>query len=182
VIAVCGVPASGKSHLARALAESAGLPQLSSDITRKRLRGLAPTQPASSETYSTEWNARTYAELGRRAGQAVGENRGAIVDATFRHLADREAFASAFGCAAPLLFIECQAPSAVLAQRAARREHDRGQASDAGVAVVLREQRMWEPLDEVPAHAHLALRTDRHLDEIVGDVLALLDRRLVALA
>ncbi len=35
LIVVCGVPASGKSHLARALAERSALPHLSSDVTRK---------------------------------------------------------------------------------------------------------------------------------------------------
>jgi hypothetical protein len=53
--------------------------------------------------------------------------------------------------------------------------------SDADVTIALREQRAWEPLDEVPAPAHIALRTDRRLDEIVGDALALLDRRLLEL-
>jgi hypothetical protein len=61
-------------------------------------------------------------------------------------------------------------------------EHDPQPVSDADVAVVLREQQKWEPLDEVPANAHLALRTDRPLDQTVGDVLALLDRRLLELA
>jgi uncharacterized protein len=182
VIVVCGVPASGKSLLAQALGGLSGLPHLSSDLTRKRLRGLRSTQRASSETYSTDWNARTYAELGRKAAQAITTRRGAIVDATFRHLADRQAFASALGDSAPLMFVECQAPRSVLAQRAARREHDPQRVSDADVAVVLHEQQTWEPLDEVPANAHLALRTDRPLDQTVGDVLALLDRRLRELA
>jgi aminoglycoside phosphotransferase family enzyme/predicted kinase len=181
-IVVCGVPASGKSHLARALAEASGLPHLSSDFTRKRLRGQPSTHRASGAAYSADWNARTYGELAHRAARALATNRGAIIDATFRHLADRQAFASAFGSAAPMLFVECQAPRAVLAQRAVRREHDPERVSDADVAVVLREQQTWEPLDEVPAHAHLALRTDRPLEKIVGDVLALLDRRLVELA
>ena len=40
----------------------------------------------------------------------------------------------------------------------------------------------WEPLDEVPAGAHLALRTDHPMEQITGDVLALLDRRLAGVA
>ena len=178
VIVVCGVPASGKSHLARALAESSGLPHLSSDITRKRLAGLTATQRAPSGTYGSQFNARTYRELARRAAQAVAAHGGAIVDATFRHLADREAFASAFAGRAPLLFIECDASRAILVQRAARRDREPLRVSDAGLGVALRERETWEPLDEVPASAHVALRTDRPLDAIVGDVLALLDRRL----
>ena len=182
VIVVCGVPASGKSGLARALAEVSGLPHLSSDVTRKRLAGLAATHRASSEVYNSEFNARTYAELARRAVREVATNRGAIVDATFRRLTDRQAFASSFAGTAPLLFIECQTPRAVLAQRAAKREHDPARVSDADLGVVLREHETWEPLDELPANAYLALRTDRPLEELVGDVLALLDHRWARLA
>ncbi len=179
VIVVCGLPASGKSHRAGALAQLSGLPHLSSDVTRKRLAGIRATQRASSGSYSAEWNARTYAELAHRAGQALASSGGAIVDATFRHLPDRQAFVSALEVRAPLLFVECRAPRAVLAERAARRECDPQRVSDADATIVQRELERWEPLDEVPASAHLALRTDRPLAQIVQDALALLDRRLL---
>ena len=180
-IVVCGVPASGKSHLAHALAERSGLPHLSSDVIRKRLAGLRPTERAPGETYSADWNARTYAELGNRASGALAGNGGVIVDATFRHRDDRRVFTAALGAARQVVFIECQAPGPVLAQRAAQREHDRYRVSDASLAVVLREQRGWDALDEVPASAHLTVRTDRPVEQIIADVLALLDRRLAEL-
>jgi predicted kinase len=182
VIVVCGVPASGKSYLARALAAAAGLPHLSSDVTRKRLAGLAATQRAPIESYSAEWNARTYAELGRRAAETVTRCGGAIVDATFRHVADRLSYASAFPAAPPTLFVECQAPREVLAQRAARREQDPERVSDADTSVVLREHTAWEPLDEVPVGAHLVVRTDRPAPQILAELMALIDRRLFQLA
>ncbi len=182
VIVVCGLPASGKTHLAGALAQLSGLPHLSSDVTRKRLAGIRATQHAPAGSYSAEWNARTYAELARRAAQALATSGGAIVDATFRHLADRQAFAAALGLAAPLLFVECQAPGAVLAERAARRERDPQRASDADAAIVRGELESWEPLDEVPATVHLRLRTDRPLQQVLGDVRALLDQRLLDVA
>jgi aminoglycoside phosphotransferase family enzyme/predicted kinase len=181
VIVVCGVPASGKSHLAAELAAISGMPHISSDETRKGLLGIRPTERASAETYAAGWNTRTYAALAGRASEALAAERGAIVDATFRHLADRDAFRSAFGSRAPLLFIECQAPGRVLVERAARRDRQRERTSDADVAVVARERGKWEPLDEVPAGGHLVVRTDRPLEEIVGDVLALFDRRLANL-
>jgi aminoglycoside phosphotransferase family enzyme len=89
VIAVCGVPGSGKSHLATALAERSGLPHLSSDLTRKRLAGVATDERAPKMTYSADWNVRTYAELARLTRKALADRGGAIVDATFRHVADR---------------------------------------------------------------------------------------------
>lgn len=182
LILVCGGPATGKSSLARALAERSGLAHLSSDLTRKRLVGVRATQRAGQAAYGADWNVRTYAELGRRAATLIRSSRGAIVDATFRHLADRQAFTAAFAGAAPTLFLECRAPVSVIAQRASRRARQRGRVSDADAAIAVREQQAWEPLDEVPAIHHVVLRADRPLDETVGDVLALLDRRLAALA
>jgi predicted kinase len=96
VIVVCGLPAAGKSHLARALAETSGLPHLSSDVTRKRLAGIRPRQRADDVAYSAEFNRLTYAELGRRAAREASRRGGALVDATFRHRVDRDAFADAF--------------------------------------------------------------------------------------
>jgi uncharacterized protein len=182
VIVVCGAPASGKSYLARALAERSGFAHIASDVARKRLVGVLPTQRAPGEAYSAEWNERTYAELGRRAKQEAEANRGAVVDATFRHRADRRVFATAFAAAAPVLFIECQAPTAVLAERARRRAHEPERVSDADVAITLRERQSWEPLEEVHSAAHVTVRTDRDIEKIVGDALALLDRRLPELS
>ncbi len=179
VIVVCGVPASGKSHLAGALADLSGLPHLSSDVTRKRLAGLSPTRRAPAATYSPAWNARVYAELARAARDALATSGGAVVDATFRQLPDRRAFASRLDGGASLLFVECQAPAVVLADRAARRERKARRVSDADAAIVTRERSNWSPLDEIPAAAHLMLRTDRPVEQIAGDILALLDQRLL---
>lgn len=177
-IVVCGVPASGKTHLAETLASLSGLAHLSSDITRKRLAGIAPAKRAPAQIYGAEFSALTYAELGRRAARQVAARGGAIVDATFRHRADRDAFAAAFAGAAPLLFVECQAPAAVLARRAAKRDREPGHVSDANLAVATRERSSWEPLDEVAPGAHLALRTDRRVEDTAVDLLALLDQRI----
>jgi predicted kinase len=182
VIIVCGVPAAGKSHLASALNQVSGLPHVSSDVTRKRLAGISPRQRAPSAVYSTEFNRLTYAELGRCAARETAARGGALVDATFRHRSDRDAFAEGFGDAAPLLFVECSAPMSVLAERAAQRDREPGRVSDASLSVVMRERSAWEPLDELPPEAHLTLRSDRPLAAQLADLLALLDRRIGQLA
>jgi aminoglycoside phosphotransferase family enzyme/predicted kinase len=178
VLVICGVPASGKSHLASTLAHASGLPLLSSDLVRKGLAGIAPSRPASPEHYGEEFNRSTYAELGRRAAAEREAHGGVLVDATFRHRRDRDAFAHAFSGAAPLLFVECVVPAAVLARRAISRERDPARVSDATLPIVLREQAAWDPLDEVAAGAHVPLRTDRPVHSIVADLLGLLDERL----
>jgi len=177
VLVLCGVPASGKSHLAQALADAGGMTRISSDVERKRLAGLRPHEPASDEHYTAAFSARTYAELGRLAAAGSGQPDVVIVDATFRRRADRDAFAQAFAGAAPLTFVECRAPDAVLEARAQRREPG-ATPSDATPAVARRERERWEPLDEVPGDDHLTLRTDRPVEQIAADVVAMLDQRL----
>ncbi len=42
----------------------------------------------------------------------------------------------------------------------------------------MREPTTWEPLREVPARSHVALRTDRPTEGILADLVASLDDRL----
>ena len=173
-------PAAGKTTLAGALSEASGLPHLSSDVVRKRAAGLAPDERAPLSAYSAEANRRTYAELGRRAAGEVGSHEGAIVDATFRHRADRAAFADAFADRAPLLFVECRTPFEVSAARARHRETEPGRISDASEAVVLSERDSWEPLDELERDSHITLDGDSPLEHQLAALQARLDSRLAA--
>ncbi len=180
VAVVCGLPASGKSRLASALGAAFGLEVLSSDVIRKELAGVRPEAQAEPSHYDEAHSLATYGLLGRRAARLMVADGGAIVDATFRRPADRAAFLSELGADTQRIYIECVAPPRVLLERAAAREQEPDRVSDATVAVVERERRSWVELDEVAAAEHLILRTDRGLDLIVGDVLALLDERLSA--
>lgn len=176
VLVICGVAASGKTHLARRVAAVSGLRHLSSDVTRKRLAGLAPTERAPLERYSEEFNRRTYAELGRLAAQELWRSGGVIVDATFRRRADRGAFASTLA-AARVFFVRCDAPAKVLLERARAREAAPGSVSDAELAVVERQLHEFDPLGEAFAPPHTTLRTDRLVDEVVVELEAWLDGR-----
>jgi aminoglycoside phosphotransferase family enzyme/predicted kinase len=178
VVVVCGVAASGKTRLARELAEISGLPHLSSDVIRKELAGLAPTERAAPEHYTGRFNRRTYAKLESRTVQALKQARGAIVDATFIRRSSRAALREVLGGVAPVFFVECQAPVEVLRERADRRERGPGQASDADWAIVERQLKRFEPLDEIPPASRLATPTDRPIGETIAD----LERRLNATA
>lgn len=180
VIVFCGVPASGKSHLASEIAERSRLPYLSSDLTRKRLAGRCPTQPAAPAHYSDEFSQATYAELGHEAASEAEKGGGVLVDATFRRRRDRDAFAATFANTTPVLFVECVAPADVLVERALARELDPDRVSDATAEIVMRERDAWEPLDEVASVDHIVLRTDRPVKSVTADLQALLDQRLAA--
>jgi hypothetical protein len=181
IVAVAGVPASGKSTLARALARTAGLPVLESDEVRKQLAGVAPTARASPDLYDRAHDDSTYAELIRRASDLVASSGGVIVAATFRHARHRGALAEAAERAgARLRVIECLVPRSELLERAASRAAEGHDVSDAGPSVVERHLRYREPFEDLPAHVHLPLRADRPVTELICAVEDALDADYVA--
>ena len=96
VVAIGGLPGTGKSTLARALAPSLGAAPgaliVRSDETRKRLYGVAPEQRLGREGYTDAANARTDAAMLEAVRQAAGH--GVIADATFLSRTRRQAVAS----------------------------------------------------------------------------------------
>jgi uncharacterized protein len=171
VLVVCGPAAAGKTTLAKRVAEVSGLEHLSSDATRKRLAGLAPTEPATADHYTDTFNRRTYEELGRLAADQVRRGGGVIVDATFRRRVDREAFAAALGdITAPVFFAACEAPADVLRERARGREAEREHVSDAGPDVAARQLAEFEALSEVPEGLRSPVRTDRPVGHLLPEL------------
>ncbi len=179
VVAICGVAASGKSELAGRIQQLSGLRHLSSDLTRKGLAGLAPTESAAPEHYSEEFSRHTYEELGRLATEEVRRSNGVIVDATFRRRRDRVAFASALGeLPGPVFFARCTAPTGVLLRRAQERARQPGAVSDAGPSIVERQLGEFEPLDEVPESLRVSIRTDRAVEDVAVDLEVAVDGAL----
>ena len=134
VVAIGGLPGTGKSTLARALAPSLGAAPgalvLRSDEIRKRLHGVAPEQRLGREAYTPEANARVDAAL--LAGVRDAAPHGVIADATFLSPALRQAVE---GCGKPFTGIWLEAPLAELERRVAART---GDASDATASVLHR--------------------------------------------
>jgi uncharacterized protein len=181
VLVICGVAGSGKTTLARELAALSGWPHISSDLTRKRLAGLAATERGGPEHYSHDLTVRTYEELGRAARVAHDEHGGAIVDATFHRRQERATFRRGLGeGGGPALFVECIAPREVLLARARLRELDPDRVSDAGTAIVERQLAELEPFEDVAAGAWMQLVATASPDELVAEVEELIDGSLLA--
>ncbi len=138
VVAVGGLPGTGKSTLARALAPQLGAAPgalvLRSDEIRKRLHGVAPEQRLPPAAYAEPVSRRVLAALVRGVAEATAAGHAAIADATFLAPADRTDVARAAG-RAHFLGVWLQAPLAVLEARVAARH---GDASDADVEVLRR--------------------------------------------
>ena len=173
LLLVCGLSGSGKTTLAHELESRSGAPVFSSDPVRKSLAGLDPSERARPEHYEEAFNRRTYEELARLARRELDAGRSAIVDATFRHSADRRSFLAALGPDAPApVFVECVAPRATLLERSAARARQSG-VSDATPDVV-RAQR-FDFLAEAQPARHAIVRTDQPTSTIAAAVEERLD-------
>jgi hypothetical protein len=149
LLVTCGLSGSGKTWLARQLAERLGALHLRSDVERKRLAGLAAHEdsrsPPDAGIYTLEFNERTYQRLldGAAASLAAGEPT--IVDAAFLRNHERQAFlALAQEPDAPFAIVHCHAPEAVRRDRVSARFAARADASEAGLDVLARQPSYWE--------------------------------------
>ncbi len=137
---MAGLPGTGKSMLARALAERANFCLIRSDVVRKEL--AAPTRSASKEIYTSEWTARTYAECLRRAELLLFEGKRVLIDATFCEEKQRRIFLEAaveWGVPGGMLL--CGAEPDTVRRRLEQR---RGDASDADWSIYLQLAASWE--------------------------------------
>jgi predicted kinase len=170
LVLVAGLPGTGKSRLAHALAEAAGFSLIRSDVIRKELAGLpadAPTPPQDPALlYSREATERTYTECLRRAEQGLFEGERVIVDATFRDEPKRQMFlklAQKLGINSAILV--CQVDADVARERLQRRV---GDASDADWTIYQQISASWERLGDQSAPASRTISTDGSPDEVLA--------------
>jgi predicted kinase len=175
LVVTMGLPASGKTTIARALASRLAMVHLSSDVLRKQLAGMRPTshrvEPFGRGLYSSSMSRRTYAAVRRRASRWLKRGESVVLDATYgqrRERADLRHLARRAGVR--LILIECWAPESVLLARLAARESDPTSTSDA-------RAQLWPALRAAytePAELHVArVDTTRPLEEVVDELVTL---------
>ncbi len=149
LIITSGLSGSGKSTIALALAESLGAVRIRSDVERKRLHGLAPTDRLADPAvlYNKDSTTSTYQRLIDAAAAALDGGVPAVIDAAFLRRDERDAMrAMARERRAVFTIVECTAREAILASRIAHRLAQQRDPSDADTTVLALQLRVREPL------------------------------------
>ncbi len=180
LLVICGMTASGKSTLAGSFRGRAAI--ISSDLVRKELAGITPTERRredfESGIYSPEFTRRTYGEMMREAERILEGGDSVVLDATFaRHEQRRAAWELARMTGAHFFLVECRAPDEVLLKRLEQKTHDPWEISDARPDLFGRLLESWEPPDEIPFDMRVRLDTSQPL----ADTLASLRRAVPGL-
>ena len=138
LLAVGGLPGTGKSTLARAVAPALGRAPgaliLRSDEIRKRLQGVAPETRLPEAAYAEAISTLVFAALADGARVAASGGQAVVADATFLDPAHRVLITEAARAAGVVFYgFWLRAPMEVLEQRIGARVAD---ASDATVPVL----------------------------------------------
>ena len=147
LVVVGGLPGTGKSALAGAVAGRLGFTVLNSDRIRKELAGLPAETSArasyGSGIYTGVWTERVYAELLHRAAVLLAHGESVIADASFASGRQRAAAAAAAaGAGADLVQLRCTASRELAARRMSART---GAVSDADQIIADQMAAVAEP-------------------------------------
>jgi predicted kinase len=143
VIIVFGLPGSGKSYFASALANRIGALYLSSDKIRKELFAV--------RTYKDDEKEKVYQEILKQTVKGTAKND-VVVDATFCSAHWRDIFKERITPGHQLKWIEIKAAEELVRKRLSKPRLE----SDADFSIYRKLRDKWEPMNE----HHLILESD----------------------
>ena len=169
---VFGLSGTGKSTLARALSEKTLSEWIPSDIVRKTLAGIAPTEhqfePFEKGIYGKEYTDKTYKKMIEIAKEALKKGRDVVLDATFRERAYRDIVQRELGFA-NIYWIWCTAPDSVVKERFMKRKESQD-ISDARWEIYLAQKEKFEPPTEIPEQKLINIETVEEVDKLLEKI------------
>lgn len=170
---VFGLSGTGKSTLAKALSKITLSEWIPSDMVRKSLVGIAPTEhryePFEKGIYSKEYTEKTYKKMIELAGIALKRGRDVVLDATFRERAYRKLVEDKLGFAR-IYWIWCTAPDSVVRERFMKRK-DSTDISDARWEIYLAQKEKFEPPAEISEQRLISIETVEDTRSLIEKIL-----------
>ena len=151
IVVVFGLMGTGKSSRSRALAASLNWPVIHSDVVRKNLAGLKPTDRVPVEfgqgIYDEDFSTRTYDEMLRQAETHLAAGHSVILDGSYKRAQERDRVRQlARKQGARVVFVYCECPPEVARERLGIRLTDPEAISDGRVELFADQARDFDPL------------------------------------
>ena len=175
LILFSGLMGTGKSTLAGALSKETGFPVVSSDITRKRLAGVASGErhfeQFDSGIYSPESTRSTYGELKDMAGQYLRQGQPVIIDASFKKYEMRKGLIdTAKDNGAEIYIVECILNEAEIKSRLDKRVAE-GSISDGRWEIFETQKRDFDKITEFPKKNHIVVDTSAPVSVLIKEIM-----------
>jgi len=176
LIIITGLMGTGKSVLASLAAPRLGAAVIRSDVLRKEILNLAPTDRHHVEfgqgIYGEEMSARTYAAAHERAASMLVSGRPVIIDASYKRAEERrQALALARRLKVPFLTVVCTCPDEVVRERLERRVKDPREASDGRWEIYAAQKGDYDRQDDLPGECRLTVDTSRSPEECLQAIM-----------
>jgi len=160
LIITCGLPGSGKSWISHKLSQIFDAVILRTDVIRKELAGISPTQSGGGEfeegIYTEKFTEKTYQTTLDRAEKQLSDNRVVVVDAGFARRSQRDLFRKlAEDKSYPFILFHVSCADSVIRDRMELRKKDREEVSDAGFDVYQEVAKIFEDPDELPHYSRI---------------------------
>ncbi len=168
-----GLTGSGKSYLAGAWAEKHHFPYFNTDVVRKQLAGIDPTESRPDEAgqgiYSAEFTRRTYDAMLASAREALQDPAVScvVLDGSYQTEAERNRLRRTFQDCSRIVFVWCSCDETVTKARLAARAADPAAVSDGRWEIYLHQRETYEYPEELPFEQFRRLDTNAALDSLL---------------
>lgn len=171
LIITTGLVGTGKTTVAEALGQRLSCAVISSDVIRKELASIPPTEHRFEEfqggIYSANFSAKTYNGMFNQADKILSQGQSVILDATFGRKEDRlRAKKLAEGKGADFVVLECVLDEENVKKRLEQRLEGET-TSDGRWEIFQLQKQSFDPVTEFPPQQHFVLDTSQPMDRII---------------
>jgi hypothetical protein len=182
LVITCGLMGTGKTTIAKKVAEKTGWALISSDEVRKELARIPATQheyvPWGKGIYSTEFSEKTYKRMREIAEKLLRKGRAVVVDASFGKKSERaDIYALTRATNAEFTCIELVCPEDEIKRRLTTRVDERGTISDGRWAIFADQKANFEKVDDFVKEEHVIVDTSKQEDDTMKQIMHALGMR-----
>lgn len=164
LILTAGLMGSGKSYQARKLAGRLGADIIRTDILRKELFDMKPTERRYEDfgkgIYSDDISRLIYDKTYELAAQKIHQGKPVIIDASFKKRRERQkAMEMAKKLGIRFYILECVCPDEITRQRLQKRVRENDNASDGRWELFRRQKNDFDVINEIPSDCYLKIDT-----------------------